>query len=170
MNLPANEEQHGEGLIEDSEELTDHRAEESSDSAKENDCPKDYVSDKKTDEVSGEPFIIVFCGLSQHLSYIIDGLKGLPSKGLYLLSSEFVLIISEAPKPTSLMWRLGSGLYGTTTGVIGGAVGLGTGSVKWVAGKSYDAGSAVLSTTVNTTKTIVSYVPKPTLKRKDKKE
>ncbi|ELU17308.1 hypothetical protein CAPTEDRAFT_187448 [Capitella teleta] len=99
-----------------------------SDSAKENDTPKDYISDKKTDEQS------------------------------------------EAPQPRSLLWRVGSGLYGTTTGVIGGAVGLGTGSVKWVAGKSYDATSVVLTKTVNTTKTIASYVPKPTLKKKDKSE
>ena len=77
---------------------------------------------------------------------------------------------TEPPKPTSLMWRIGSGIYGTTTGALGGAVGLGTGSVKWVAGKGYNAGSAVVSKTVDTTKTIASYVPKPTLRRKDKKE
>jgi len=54
----------------------------------------------------------------------------------------------------------------TTTGAITGAVGLGVGSVKWVAGKSYDAGSGVISTT----KAVVSKVPVPTLKKKPKKE
>ena len=74
--------------------------------------------------------------------------------------------ILEEEKPRSLVWRLGSGVYSTTTGAVTGAVGLGVGSVKWVADKSYDAGSAV----VGTTKAVVSKVPVPTLKRKDKKE
>ncbi|XP_078332249.1 uncharacterized protein LOC144625407 [Crassostrea virginica] len=58
----------------------------------------------------------------------------------------------------SLLWRMSSGLYSTATG----AVGYGVGSVKWVAGKTYDVGS-----------TVVSHVKVPsvsTLKRKDKKE
>jgi len=54
----------------------------------------------------------------------------------------------------------------TTTGAITGAVGLGVGSVKWVAGKSYDAGTGV----INTTRAVVSKVPVPTLKKKPKKE
>ena len=45
-----------------------------------------------------------------------------------------------------------------------GAVGLGVGSVKWVAGKSYDAGSAV----VGTTKMVVSKVPVPVPKWRTK--
>ena len=65
-----------------------------------------------------------------------------------------------------MVWRVGSGLYSTTTGAIGGAVGLGVGSVKWAATKSYDAGSVVVSTG----KTVVQKVPLPTLKKKDKKE
>ena len=57
---------------------------------------------------------------------------------------------------------MSSGVYHGATG----AVGMGVGGVKWVAGKSYDAGSAV----VGTTKAVVSKVPIPTLKKKDKKE
>lgn len=64
------------------------------------------------------------------------------------------------------MWRMSSGLYSATTG----AVGMGIGSVKWAAGKGYDAGSVVVSTTVNTTKTVASKVPVPTWKKKAKKE
>lgn len=64
------------------------------------------------------------------------------------------------------LWRFSTGLVSTTTGAITGAVGLGVGSVKWVAGKSYDAGSGV----VNTTKAVVSKVPVPTLRKKPKKE
>ena len=64
------------------------------------------------------------------------------------------------------LWRFSTGLVSTTTGAITGAVGLGVGSVKWVAGKSYDAGSGVL----NTTRAVVSKVPVPTLKKKSKKE
>jgi hypothetical protein len=53
---------------------------------------------------------------------------------------------------------MGSGVYSVTTG----AVGLGVGGVKWVAGKSYDVGSAVYNKT--------PAIPKISLKRKDKKE
>ncbi|KAK2142920.1 hypothetical protein LSH36_897g00042 [Paralvinella palmiformis] len=127
--------------------------------------------------------------------------------------------IIEPPKPVSLVWRVSSGLYNTTTGAItvtvqvrsgqcsgwvwsvfrlgvvtvqvrcahcsgwvwslfrlgvvivqvrgghcSGAVGLGVGGVKWVAGKGYDAGSAV----VGTTKMVVSKVPVPVPKWKTK--
>ncbi|XP_062583385.1 uncharacterized protein LOC134245136 [Saccostrea cucullata] len=57
-----------------------------------------------------------------------------------------------------LLWKMSSGLYNTASG----AVGYGVGSVKWVAGKTYDVGSSV-----------VSHVKVPsvtTLRRKDKKE
>ena len=74
--------------------------------------------------------------------------------------------VAEPTKPTSLMWRMSSGLYSATTGAVTGTVGLGVGSVKWVAGKGYIAGSAV----INTTKTVAAKVPMPTWKRKDKKE
>ena len=73
--------------------------------------------------------------------------------------------ISEPPKG-GYIWRFSSGLVSTTTGAITGAVGLGVGGAKWVACKGYNAGSAV----VGTTKTVVSKVPVPTWKKKDKKE
>ena len=74
--------------------------------------------------------------------------------------------VVEPTKPTSFMWRMSSGLYSVTTGAVTGTVGLGVGGVKWVAGKGYNAGSAVISTT----KTVAAKVPLPTWKRKDKKE
>ena len=72
-------------------------------------------------------------------------------------------MFTEQKPPAGYIWRvstgLGSGLYSVTAG----AVGYGVGSVKWVAGKSYDAGTAV-----------VSHVKVPTIpkfaKKKDKKE
>ena len=75
---------------------------------------------------------------------------------------------SAVPAATSggYLWRFSTGLVSTTTGAISGAVGLGVGSVKWVAGKSYDAGTGVISTT----KAVVGKVPVPTLKKKPKKE
>ena len=75
------------------------------------------------------------------------------------------LAVHSAPS-SGYLWRFSTGLISTTTGAITGAVGLGVGSVKWVAGKSYDAGSGVISTT----KAVVSKVPVPTLKKKPKKE
>lgn len=53
---------------------------------------------------------------------------------------------------------MSSGVYNTTAS----AVGMGVGGVKWVAGKSYDVGTTVVSNVK---------VPKlSSLKRKDKKE
>lgn len=70
---------------------------------------------------------------------------------------------SENKPAAGFIWRVssgvGSGLYNVTTG----AVGYGVGSVKWVAGKSYDVGA-----------TVVSHVKIPQVplltKKKDKKE
>lgn len=67
-------------------------------------------------------------------------------------------VIPEPASQGSVFWRVSSGLYNTASG----AVGLGVGGVKWVAGKSYDVGS-----------TVVSHVKVPSiprLKRKDKNE
>lgn len=69
-----------------------------------------------------------------------------------------------------MIWRLGSGLYSTTTGVVTGTVGAGYTGVKWVAGKSYDATTATAGAVVSGTKAVVSKVPVPTFKKKDKKE
>lgn len=66
--------------------------------------------------------------------------------------------VTDEGSKGNLLWRMSSGLYSTATG----AVGYGMGSVKWVAGKTYDVGS-----------TVVSHVKVPsvsTFKRKDKKE
>ena len=59
-----------------------------------------------------------------------------------------------------MLSRLGSGMYSVTAGTIGAGVG----GVKWVAGKGYDAGAAV----VGGTKTVVGKVAMQ--KKKDKKE
>ena len=77
---------------------------------------------------------------------------------------------SEPEKPRSLVWRLGSGLYNTTTGVVTGTVGAGVTGVKWVAGKGYNATTATAGVVVTGTKAVVSKVPVPTWKKKDKKE
>ncbi|XP_046327073.1 transmembrane protein 263-like [Haliotis cracherodii] len=66
--------------------------------------------------------------------------------------------VSEPGKQPSLLWRMSSGVYSTASG----AVGYGYGGVKWVAGKTYDVGS-----------TVVSKVPRPPIpfvKKKDKNE
>jgi hypothetical protein len=75
-----------------------------------------------------------------------------------LIKEENLEYISDQGSTGGLLWRMSSGLYNTATG----AVGYGVGSVRWVAGKTYDVGSSV-----------VSHVKVPsvsTLKRKDKKE
>ena len=71
-----------------------------------------------------------------------------------------------------MIWRLGSGLYSTTTGVVTGTVGAGVTGVKWVAGKGYNATTATAGAVVSGTKAVASKVPVPTLtwKKKDKKE
>ncbi|KAL5006324.1 hypothetical protein ScPMuIL_015130 [Solemya velum] len=66
--------------------------------------------------------------------------------------------LTELVTQPSMLWRVSSGLYSTASG----AVGMGVGSIKWAAGKSYNVGSSV-----------VSHVKVPSmqsLKRKNKKE
>ncbi|VDI44955.1 transmembrane protein 263-like [Mytilus galloprovincialis] len=66
--------------------------------------------------------------------------------------------VKEEIPQANIVWRMSSGVYNTATG----AVGMGVGGVKWVAGKSYDVGSTVVSNVK---------VPKlSSFKRKDKKE
>ncbi|ESO95456.1 hypothetical protein LOTGIDRAFT_160606 [Lottia gigantea] len=65
----------------------------------------------------------------------------------------------EVNDPTTqpgILWRMSSGVYNTASG----AVGMGVGGVKWVAGKTYDAGSAVYSKAPSN----------PLRKKKDKNE
>ncbi|CAI9725334.1 Hypothetical predicted protein [Octopus vulgaris] len=52
---------------------------------------------------------------------------------------------TDPSKQPSMIWRVSSGLYSTATGAATGAVSLGVGSVKWVAGKGYDVGHAVVT-------------------------
>jgi len=72
--------------------------------------------------------------------------------------------LSENKPQAGILWRVttgvGSGLYNATTG----AVGYGVGGVKWVATKSYDAGSTVVATVKNPP------LPEMLKKKKDKKE
>ena len=74
------------------------------------------------------------------------------------------------PPVGGYLWRFSSGVLSTTTGALSGAVGLSVGGVKWVAGKSYNAGTAVGMAVIDTTKSVVKKVPVPTLKQKAKKE
>ncbi|KAL8618738.1 hypothetical protein ACOMHN_015148 [Nucella lapillus] len=63
---------------------------------------------------------------------------------------------TDPSQQSGILWRVTSGVYSTATG----AVGAGIGGVRWVAGKTYDVGSAV-----------ASKVPVPGLgKKKDKNE
>lgn len=63
---------------------------------------------------------------------------------------------ADPSKQPGLLWRVTSGVYSTASG----AVGAGIGGVRWVAGKTYDVGYAV-----------VNKVPVPALgKKKDKNE
>ena len=64
---------------------------------------------------------------------------------------------------------MSSGVYSTATG----AVGAGIGGVCWVAGKTYDVGSAVVGKTYDVGSAVTSKVPMPGLpfgKKKDKNE
>lgn len=70
--------------------------------------------------------------------------------------------VAEIPLQSGYVWRFSSGLVNTTAS----AIGLGVTGVKWVVGKGYNAGSAV----VGTTKTVVCKVPVQALQKKDKKE
>lgn len=77
----------------------------------------------------------------------------------------YTLFLSAAQQ-AGILWRMGSGLYSTTTGAVGATVGAGIGGVKWVGGKAYDVGSVVASK--------VPVPPLPNLpligKKKDKSE
>lgn len=77
-------------------------------------------------------------------------------------------MILGAPLPSSggYLWRISSGIIGSTTGAVSGAVGLGIGGIKWAVSKGYTAGSMV----VDTTKTVAGKVAVPSRKAKDKKE
>lgn len=71
--------------------------------------------------------------------------------------------VAETPQQSGYVWRFSSGVVNTTAS----ALGLGVNGIKWVVGKGYNAGSAV----VGTTKTVVCKVPVPAaLQKKDKKE
>lgn len=75
-------------------------------------------------------------------------------------------LVPPMPSSRGYLWRISSGIIGTTTGAVSGAVGLGVSGVKWAASKGYTAGSMV----VDTTKAVAGKVPVPTWKAKDKKE
>jgi len=93
--------------------------------------------------------------------------SGADDEGNFQANKKTDEVTAPPPAPSGgYLWRFSAGLVSTTTGAITGAVGLGVGSVKWVAGKGYDAGAAV----VGTTKAVVSKVPVPTIKKKPKKE
>lgn len=69
-----------------------------------------------------------------------------------------------------IFWRLGSGLYNTTTG----AASMGYGAVKYCAQTSYGVVSKTAEIGVNATKAVASKLPAPSMpslsKQKDKKE
>jgi hypothetical protein len=70
------------------------------------------------------------------------------------------LLISDPKTQPGILWRVTSGVVSTASGAVGAGIGAGIGGVRWVAGKTYDVGSAV-----------ASKVPVPALgKKKDKNE
>jgi hypothetical protein len=76
----------------------------------------------------------------------------------YLKLVYISLFFSEQVPQGNIVWRMTSGVYSTASS----AVGMGVGGVKWVAGKSYDVGTTVVSNVK---------VPKlSSFRRKDKKE
>ncbi|XP_077967845.1 uncharacterized protein LOC120325537 [Styela clava] len=94
---------------------------------------------------------------------------------------------TDAPEAGSqpqggILWRLGSGLYNTTTGAVGAGLNLGCGAVKYVAQTSYGVVSKTAEVGVNATKAVASggyngvsavtsKLPVPSFsKQKDKKE
>ena len=75
----------------------------------------------------------------------------------------FSLLCTEQKPQAGIIWRVSSGVGSGLYSVTSGALGYGVGGVKWAAGKSYEAGAAV----VNHVK--VPSIPLLT-KKKDKKE
>ena len=82
----------------------------------------------------------------------------------------YSFVVPPPPPSGGYLWRFSTGVLSTTTGALTGAVGLGVGGVKWVAGKGYSAGTAVGSVVIDTTKTVVSKVPVQSISKKAKKE
>lgn len=77
----------------------------------------------------------------------------------------------EAEQPQGgIFWRLGSGLYSTTTG----AASMGYGAVKYCAQTSYGVVSKTAEIGVSATKAVAGKLPTPPIpsfsKQKDKKE
>jgi len=59
------------------------------------------------------------------------------------------------PPQGGLLWRMGSGVVGLTSGAVKGTVGLGVGAVKWTASTSYGVVSKTAEVGVNATKSVV---------------
>lgn len=79
--------------------------------------------------------------------------------------------LDPAPQPQGgIFWRLGSGLYSTTTG----AASMGYGAVKYCAQTSYGVVSKTAEIGVSATKAVAGKLPAPPIpsfsKQKDKKE
>lgn len=89
---------------------------------------------------------------------------------------------AENQSQGGILWRLGSGIYNTTTGAVGASINMGCGAVKYVAQTSYGVVSKTAEVGVNATKAVAtggyngvsavtSKLPVPSFsKQKDKKE
>lgn len=62
----------------------------------------------------------------------------------------------DTPQQAGILWRLGSGLYSTTTGAVGAGLNLGYGAVKVVANTSYGVVSKTAEVGISATKAVAS--------------
>ncbi|CAH1786912.1 unnamed protein product [Owenia fusiformis] len=81
-----------------------------------------------------------------------------------LISDKKTDELMEPPPNHGMVWKIGSGVWGLTSGTVG----LGVNSVKWVAGKGYDATSAVVTTGASAAVAVKNKMP--TIRKHPKKD
>uniref|UniRef100_A0A0B6YLJ4 Uncharacterized protein n=1 Tax=Arion vulgaris TaxID=1028688 RepID=A0A0B6YLJ4_9EUPU len=78
---------------------------------------------------------------------------------------------AQKNQPTGgFLWRMSAGLVNSATGVVTGAAGYGVSGAKWVAGKTVDAGTAIVHTTLSAGSVVANKLPLSVVSKKDKKE
>jgi len=74
--------------------------------------------------------------------------------------------IYDPSSQPNILWRVSSGIASGVTGTVG----MGVGSVKWVAEKGYDATAAVGNAVAISTKGVINKVTLPAVRKKAKNE